>query len=189
MALPWALFARRGYAVRDFFAGWGRGHLRAGLIVSAAGVAFQSFFGRGLGDLGGLGLSPLALGAGVALGFAWLVVEVGLVEEFFFRALVQERAFALFRSEAAGIVVMALVFGLAHAPGLYLRTAATQEGLAANPSLFAAVGYSLVVTSVAGLFFGVLWARTRNLALVCLVHAAFDLVPDLAPWLRTFSRP
>jgi CAAX protease family protein len=188
VALPWAFFARRGYTLRDFFAGWGRGHLRAGLIVAAAAVAFQSSFGRGLGDLGSLGLSPLALGAGVTLAFVWLVVEVGLVEEFFFRALVQERAAALFRSPAAGVVVMAVVFGLAHAPGLYLRTAATQEGLTANPSLFAAVGYSLVVTSVAGLFFGVLWARTRNLALVCLVHAAFDLVPDLAPFLRTFSR-
>ena len=189
VAFPLALFARRGYRLGDFLAGWGRGHLRAGLTLSAAALAFQSFFGRGLGDLRSLGLSPLALGAGVALGFAWLVVEVGLVEEFFFRALVQERAFALFRSESAGIVVMALVFGLAHAPGLYLRTAATQEGLGADPSLLAAVGYSLVVTSVAGLFFGVLWTRTRNLALVCLVHAAFDLVPDLAPWLRTMSRP
>ena len=115
-----------------------------------------------------LGLSPLGLGGAAILGFAWLVVEVGLVEEFFFRALVQERASAFFRSKAAGVVIMALVFGLAHAPGLYLRTGATQEGLSANPTLLAAVGYSLVVTSVAGLFFGVLWARTRNLALVCL---------------------
>ena len=110
----------------------------------------------------GLALSPLALGAGAVLGFAWLVIEVGLVEEFFFRALVQERAASFFRSQAAGVVLMAVVFGLAHAPGLYLRTASTQEGLAANPSLLAAVGYSLVVTSVAGLFFGVLWARTAK---------------------------
>jgi len=185
VALPFALLARRGYGVRDFLAGWGRGHARAGLIVSAAAIAFQSIFGRGFSGLSSLALSPLALGAGAVLGFVWLVIEVGLVEEFFFRALVQERAASFFHSQAAGVVLMAVVFGLAHAPGLYLRTASTQEGLAANPSLLAAVGYSIVVTSVAGLFFGVLWARTRNLALVCLVHAAFDLVPNLAPWLRT----
>ena len=187
VALPLAIFELRGYTVRDFGAGWGRGHWRAGLMVSAAAIVFQTVLGRGLGDLQSLGLSPSALGVGATLGFAWLVVEVGLVEEFFFRALVQERAAVFFGSKAAGIVIMALVFGLAHAPGLYLRTGATQEGLSADPTLLAAVGYSIVVTSVAGLFFGVLWARTRNLALVCLVHAAFDLVPDLAPWLRTFG--
>lgn len=187
VGLPFALLVRRGYAPRDFFAGWGRGHVRTGLVVSAAATAFQSTLGRGLGELRSLSLPPLALAGGAVLGFAWLVVEVGLVEEFFFRALVQERAAALLRSEVGGLVVMSLVFGLAHAPGLYLRTAATQEGLGANPSLLAAVGYSVVVTSVGGLLFGVLWARTRNLALLCLMHAAFDLVPDLAPWLRAFG--
>jgi membrane protease YdiL (CAAX protease family) len=187
VVLPFVLLARRGYGLRDFLAGWGRGHTRVLLVVSAGALAFQAVFGRGLHELEALAISPSRLAVGAVLGLAWLAVEAGLVEELFFRALVQERAAALLRSEAAGIVVMAVVFGLAHAPGLYLRTAATQEGLSANPSLLAAVGYSIVFTSAAGLFFGVLWARTRNLALVCLAHAAFDLLPNLAPWLRTFG--
>jgi len=49
-----------------------------------------------------------------------------------------------------------------------------------------AVGYSIVMTSLAGLFVGVLWLRTRNFAVVVLVHAAGDLLPNLVPWIRTF---
>jgi len=30
-------------------------------------------------------------------------------------------------------------------------------------------------------------ARTRNLLLVCLVHAAFDLLPNLVPWMKAFG--
>jgi len=61
----------------------------------------------------------------------------------------------------------------------------TQEGLPAHPALWMAIGYSIVITSVAGFFLGVLWARTRNLAVVVLVHAAADLLPDFLPTLRS----
>ena len=73
---------------------------------------------------------------------------------------------------------MALLFGLAHAPGLHFPSAATLESLGPHPSWLAAIGYSLAVTSVAGIFLGVLWIRTRNLSVV-LVHAAGDLLPNL----------
>jgi hypothetical protein len=96
--------------------------------------------------------------------FLWLVLEVSVVEEFFFRVLLQSRLSAALRSELGGIVLMSLIFGLVHAPGLYLRTSVTQEGLSAHPSFPMAVGYSIVITSVAGFFLGVLWARTRNFA-------------------------
>jgi membrane protease YdiL (CAAX protease family) len=82
---------------------------------------------------------------------------------------------------------MSLLFGLAHAPGLYLRTGLTQEGLPPHPPLLMAIGYSIVITSVAGFFFGVLWARTRNFALVVMVHAMADLLPDLLPTLRSLQ--
>ena len=41
-----------------------------------------------------------------------------------------------------------------------------------------AIGYSIVITSVAGFFLGVLWARTRNFLVLVLVHAAADLLPN-----------
>jgi membrane protease YdiL (CAAX protease family) len=43
-----------------------------------------------------------------------------LVEEFFFRALLQARLAAYFRSEVTGVVLMSLIFGFAHVPGFVL---------------------------------------------------------------------
>jgi len=94
---------------------------------------------------------------------------------------------ALLGSELAGLVAMALIFGLAHAPGFYLRPEATGEALGANPSVLTAIGYSIVVTSVTGFFLGILWIRTRNLLLLALVHAAGDLLPNLAETIRLWG--
>ena len=79
-----------------------------------------------------------------------------------------------------------VLFGLTHAPGFYLRPAATQEALGPHPSLLLAVGYSIVVTSVASFFLGILWMRTKNLAVVIIVHAAADFLPNLVPFCRNF---
>ena len=155
----------------------------AGMAVLVVG--FQAVFGRGLRDIVSAHLPLAKVLMGLPIAFVWLAVEAGVVEEFFFRALLQSRLSAAIRSELGGIVLMSLLFGLAHAPGLYLRTGLTQEGLPAHPPLLMAIGYSVVVTSVAGFFLGVLWARTRNFALIVLVHAAADLLPDLLPTLHS----
>ncbi|MFZ0708112.1 MAG: CPBP family intramembrane glutamic endopeptidase [Candidatus Korobacteraceae bacterium] len=105
-------------------------------------------------------------------------------EEFFFRVLLQSRLASLLKSELGGIVIASLVFGLMHAPGLYLRTGITQEGLPPHPPLRMAVGYSIVITSTAGFVFGVLWSRTRNFALIAIVHGAGDLLPDFLTTMR-----
>ena len=90
------------------------------------------------------------------------------------------------RSQAGGIVLASLLFGLAHAPGSLSSTRGTQEAVGAHPSWLMAVGYSIVVTSVAGVFLGVLWARTRNLLLVMAVHAAGDWLPNLLQTIRNW---
>lgn len=149
-------------------------------------LVFQSVAGRGLKDITDAHVAGDTLLFGMPFVFLWLMLEVGVVEEFFFRALLQSRLSAALKSEVGGIVVASLLFGLVHAPGLYLRTGVTQEGLSANPSLFMAIGYSVVITSVAGFFLGVLWARTRNFLLLVLVHAATDLLPNTLPTLRNF---
>jgi membrane protease YdiL (CAAX protease family) len=141
--------------------------------------------GRGLRDITAAHVTRGTLIWGLPLAFVWLALEAGVVEEFFFRCLLQSRLSAALQSELGGIVVMAMLFGLMHAPGLYLRTAVTQEGLSPHPSLWVAVGYSIVITSVAGFLFGVLWARTRNFAVIVVVHAAADLLPDFLPTLRS----
>jgi membrane protease YdiL (CAAX protease family) len=155
--------------------------------VSLGLLIFQLALGRGLADIRQARLSLPQLALGVPLAYLWLVVEVGVVEEFFFRALLQSRVAAFTKSEAAGVVVASLVFGLAHAPGLYFRTTATGEGLGPSPSWLMAVGYSVVVTSVPGLFLGILWSRTKSLASLVLIHAAGDLVPNLVELTRLWA--
>jgi uncharacterized protein len=182
-------------AIMQMQFGYGLRHLaptstRTRHLVVAAGMsllllAFQAFLGRGLRDIAGAHLPPSVLWYGVPLTFVWLALEAGVVEEFFFRVLLQTRLSVVLRSELGAIVLMSVIFGLAHAPGLYLRTGVTQEGLAPHPSLFMAIGYSIVITSVAGFFLGVLWARTRNFAVVVVVHAMGDLLPNLVPTLRS----
>ncbi|HXY00567.1 MAG TPA: CPBP family intramembrane glutamic endopeptidase [Candidatus Limnocylindrales bacterium] len=181
------LVALERYSLSDLFTfSLRRSALLPALWMSLAAIAMQAFLGRGLHDIHDSGLSTHALVLGIPLNLTFLLFEVGLVEEFFFRTLLQERLAAALRSPWGGIVVAAVLFGLVHAPGFYLRPAATLEHLGTYPSLFFAVGYSIVITSLAGLFLGVLWMRTKNLALVMLVHAAADLLPNVVPFCRTF---
>jgi uncharacterized protein len=160
--------------------------LRPAVWMALAALLMQSVLGRGLHDIREAHLPLWVLAVATPLSFVWLMIEVGVVEEFFFRVLLQERLAAVLRSPWGGLVVSAVLFGLVHAPGFYLRPAATQEALGLHPSLFMAVGYSIVLTSLAGLFLGVLWVRTKNLAVVVIVHAATDLLPNLVPWVKSF---
>jgi membrane protease YdiL (CAAX protease family) len=161
-------------------------HVMVALGMSLLMLAFQSMMGRGARDIANAHLPIATLFYGLPLTFVWLALEAGVVEEFFFRVLLQTRLSAALKSELGAIVVMSLLFGLTHAPGIYLRTGLTQEGLQ-HPSLLMAVGYSIVVMSVAGFFLGVLWARTRNFAVVVVVHAAADLLPNVLPTLRSLQ--
>ena len=160
-----------------------RSHLLVALGMSVLSVGFQAVAGRGLREISSAHIVLPMLALGLPITFVWLALEAGVVEEFFFRVLLQTRLASVLKSEMAALVLMSLIFGLVHAPGIYLRTGLTQEGLT-HPSLLMAVGYSIVITSVAGFFLGVLWARTRNFAVVVIVHAAADLLPNFLPTLR-----
>ena len=182
----WLMRGLFGYAFRDLAPlAFRRRDVLTFAGMSALLLGFQAVFGRGLRDILHAHLPASTLVIGFPIALAWLALEAGVVEEFFFRVLLQSRLSAALRSELGGIVLMSLLFGLAHAPGLYLRTGMTQEALPAHPPLLMAVGYSVVITSVAGFFLGVLWARTRNFVLVVLIHAVGDLLPDLLPTLHS----
>ena len=194
VAIPFAVFRFAfGYRLRDFgiqFEGvraLAGSHLPVVLVVGAALVAFQYFVGGGAVPVRNGDFSTHQLLVGLPLCFIWLVIEVGLVEEFFFRALVQSRLAAWFKSEVSGVVLMSLVFGLAHAPGFIFRQAGSVEGLGANPSALDAIAYSIVVLSVSGILFGVMWARTKNLFALMLIHAAADLLPNFANFVQVWK--
>lgn len=186
--IPFLLFQAFGkYKISELMpASFEPKHLRAALWMSLVLILFQTSFGRGVSEIRHSGLPLWAVAVGLPFAYIWLLLEVGLVEEFFFRVLLQSRLSALLGSEVAGIVLMALLFGLAHAPGLHFRSAATLEGLAPHPSWLAAIGYSIAVISIAGIFMGILWVRTRNLLVVTLVHAAGDLLPNLVQFVRAW---
>src|SRR6266508_5514736 len=161
-------------------------HLPVVLVVGGAFLAFQYFLSGGGAAFrhGQFTVNQLLLG--LPLCFIWLFVEAGLVEEFFFRALIQSHLAAAFKSEVSGTVLMSLIFGLADAPGFIFRHAGEVEGLGSNPSAFDAIAYSIVVLAVSGITFGVIWARTKNLFAVILIHAAGDLLPNFGSFVQTW---
>lgn len=188
VVVPFALFYASGkYKVSELMPASSKPkQLRVALWMSLVLILFQTAFGGGVSEIRHSGLPLWAVAVGVPFAYVWLLVEVGLVEEFFFRVLLQSRLSALFRSEGAGIVLMALLFGLAHAPGLHFRSAATLEGLGPHPSWLIAVSYSVAIISVTGIFLGILWARTRNILVLMLVHAAGDLLPNLVQFVKAW---
>jgi len=191
--IPFAIFRFGfGYRIRDFgiqregLRALCRGHLPVVLVVGGAFLAFQYFFSGGGASFRQGHFTAYQLLLGLPLCFIWLFVEAGLVEEFFFRALVQSQLAAAFKSEVSGIVLMSLIFGLAHAPGFIFRHAGEVEGLGSNPNALDAIAYSIVVLAVSGVAFGVIWARTKNLFAVMLIHAAADLLPNFAGFAQTW---
>jgi uncharacterized protein len=161
-------------------------HLPVVLVVSGAFLAFQYFLSGGGAAFRQGHFTGYQLILGLPLCFIWLFIEAGLVEEFFFRALVQSHFAAAFKSEVNGVVLMSLIFGLAHAPGFIFRHAGEVEGLGSNPSALDAVAYSIVVLAVSGVTFGVIWARTKNLFAAMLIHAAGDLLPNFVGFAQTW---
>jgi membrane protease YdiL (CAAX protease family) len=194
VAIPFLLFRIIfGYRWSDFgvqFAGLralAGNHLPVVLVLSALILLFQYFAGNGAAPIRRGEFSASQLAIGLPLCFAWLFLEVGLVEEFFFRALVQGRLAAWFKSEISGVALMSLLFGLAHVPGFVLRRAGLADAIGENPSALDAIAYAVVVLSVSGIFFGIVWARTRNLFAVMFIHAATDLLPNFKQFVSTWG--
>jgi membrane protease YdiL (CAAX protease family) len=187
---PAALLVAMGHDARDLlrFDGPRRVERRALLVMGTLLLLLQLVAGRGPKLIAALPQPAWAIALAAPLALAWMCLEAGLTEEFLFRVAFQTRAAAWLRSEVAGLVAMAVLFGLAHAPGYVLRGAHVMEGFAAAPDPLTAAAYSIVVVSPVGLMFGVLWSRTRSLALVVLLHGWADLVPNLAEFVRTWAR-
>jgi membrane protease YdiL (CAAX protease family) len=150
-------------------------------------LLFQYFLGNGARPVREGVFTSKQLIIGLPLFYVWLIFDVGLVEEFFFRAVLQSRLAAVTKSELGGIILSGLLFGLAHAPGFYQRGSGILDNLGTNPSLFLSIGYSIIVLSVPGFFLGVIWSRTRNLWLVMAVHAFVDLLPGLSEFINIWN--
>jgi membrane protease YdiL (CAAX protease family) len=187
--LPFLIYYAFGFRLNDF----GFSIFRAGkkpgrtllifIVLSVCILIFQLVAGRGADAFRKGAFTPSQLLYGFPLCFIWYLIEVGLVEEFFFRALLQSRLSILLRSTTGGILISGLIFGLAHAPGLYLRGAASEGIHEQLPFIFWAA-YTATVMSLAGIFLGIVWSRTKNIYLVMAIHAIVDLLPNLGDFIR-----
>lgn len=182
VALPLLLFGMVGRAP----AADRRANLVAFGVLALVLTLFQAVFGRGLQTLGALDPQISILAWAVPACYLWQSLEAGLCEEVLFRQVLQEKLAGATGSQLAAILWASLLFGLAHAPGLWLRGAHLMEGVATATPVWA-LAYSIAMIAPAGVLFGVLWARTRCLWLVVLLHGAGDLLPQLAPFLTTWA--
>lgn len=119
------------------------------------------------------------------LSFVWIALEAGLTEEFLFRGILQTRLSAFFSSGWAGVLITALLFGLLHAPGLFLRGGPGVDGWSTDP--WAVIAHTIAVLSPIGMLFGLIYARTKSLLLVVLLHALVDVLPNLPEFVETWT--
>lgn len=192
VVIPFFIYKSFGFSVKDFGLKPGPGQIFSRrnififLVLSVAVLLFQFFLSGGARPVREGQFTGMQLLKGLPLLFLWLFIEAGLVEEFFFRAILQSRIAAVLKSPIAGIVVSGLIFGLAHAPGLYLR-GAESEGINESLPFYFWAAYTICAMSVAGIFLGITWARTRNLYLVMAIHAMVDLLPNAADFFHTWN--
>jgi len=182
VALPLLLF---GVPARSP-AGDRRRNLVAFAVLAIALTGFQAVFGRGLQTLGALDPALFVLLWAVPACFLYQCLEAGLCEEVLFRQVLQEKLAAATGSQVAAVLWTSMLFGLAHAPGLWMRGGHLMEGVASASTTWA-LAYSVAMIAPAGVLFGVIWARTRCLWLVVLLHGTVDLLPQLAGFITTWS--
>lgn len=187
VALPAALLLMLGARVRPLFdAGIARkGFWPALVVLGAYFVALNAMVSPSLGNIGALQPTVPTLLWAVPVFYVLTSLEAGLCEEFLYRAVLQTRLAAFLGSAAAAIPVMALLFALAHAPGLYLRGGPGDDGWSADPIQVAV--FTIATLSPVGLAFRLIWSRTRSLLLVVQLHGAIDLLPNLPRFLQHFA--
>jgi len=137
-----------------------------------------------LQQIADMGVSGLALWGWVAASWLWVSLEAGLCEEYLFRAGLQSRLTAWLQSPLAAILLSCVQFALIHWPGLYLRGGPGVDGWSPDPLQVAA--FTIATLSPLAIMVSVLWARTRSLLLVVLVHGAIDALPHTAEMIRIF---
>ena len=155
------------------------------IVLGVIILGLLSVVSPALKQIAGLHASVATLAwAGPAF-FVWIALEAGLCEEFLFRAVLQTRLAAALKSEVGAVLVGAVLFALAHVPGLFLRGTPDTDGYSTD--LLQVVAFTIATLSPVALLFGTLWARTRSLLLIVLLHAAVDVLPNLAAFVRTWT--
>jgi membrane protease YdiL (CAAX protease family) len=187
VGMPAILLAAVGARLAPLFnSGIGRpGFWPPLLVLGAIILALMCVVSPALSEIAALHASAATLAWAAPAAFVWLALEAGLCEEFLFRAVLQTRLAAVLKTEAGAVVTGALLFALAHVPGLYLRGHPGVDGYSTDP--VQVIAFTVAVLSPVALLFGTLWARTRSLLLIVLLHAAVDVLPNLTEFIHTWA--
>jgi membrane protease YdiL (CAAX protease family) len=187
VGIPAAIIVALGGAVRPLLdSGLKRpGFWPALIVLCGLMLALLAVVSPSLKEIGAFNLGAAAATLWVFGSWAWISVEAGLCEEFFFRACLQSRLAAWMKSPALAIVVTSILFGLGHWPGLYLRGGPGVDGWSTDPIQVAA--FTIATLSPLSIALGLLWSRSRSLLLVVLVHGAIDALPNTADFIRIWS--
>ncbi len=164
---PWSeIGIKRGF-VADLKRVWYLTALDAGVfqvLPPAVGIAFLFGYGQELVDHITARL-PVDVGSGTGLAAAGsllaLALVLTLVEELVYRATIQE-GLSVFVGTPAAILLAAVLFGLAHAVGTSGSPAVVLSDVAG--------------VTLDGIFFGIIFAKTHNLAVTWVTHYAADVV-------------
>lgn len=178
--LLWATeWASLGFAAGDVM-----GQLRSAALLILFLGGFNLLTGGGAAPIRARQFSSSQVTIGFGLAFLWNTLEVGLVEEFFFRGFLQTRLIGFLGTPTSGIVAASLLFGLAHVPGIYLRRGDKHGPLGEQPTLLNSILYAILALSPTGWFTGLLFWRTQSLLAPVLVHAAVDAVAHTAEFIE-----
>lgn len=180
VGVPAAIILALGGAVRPLFDGGmdRKGFWTTLIVLSAMMFVLLALVSPSLTQIGALNLDPAWTLFWVIASWTWLSIEAGLCEEFLFRACLQSRLTAWMGSPVAGIAVTSILFGLAHWPGLYFRGGPGVDGWSTDPIQVAA--FTIATLSPLSVSLGLLWARSRSLLLIVIVHGAIDALPHTA---------
>lgn len=187
IVLPSLILLKAGGSARPL---WDAGIGRSGFWPTLSVFVLVSFGLLGvvtpaLEQIARLHLSGIATILAIAGAWVWVSIEAGLCEEYLFRAILQSRLSAWLKSPVAGIVVASLLFALTHVPGLWLRGAPDVDGHSTD--LIQVVAFTIATLSPIALALGILWARSRSLLLVVLVHGAIDALPFTAEFVKIWA--
>lgn len=187
VVLPALLLFALGTPLRPLFQSGlsGRKFFRTLVILGGVILALLSVISPSLRNIAALEPTVATLLWAAPLSFVWITVEAGLTEEFLFRAVLQTRLSAFLQSAWAGVITTSILFGLAHAPGLFLRGGPGVDGWSTDP--LQVVAHTIATLSPMGLLFGLIYARTKSLLLVVLLHGLVDVLPNMADFIRTWA--
>jgi uncharacterized protein len=163
----------------------GRKFWRTLLVLGLIILGLLSVISPSLRNIAETNAAAATLAWVAPVSFVWIAIEAGLNEEFLFRGVLQTRLTAWFRSAWAGVFVTSLIFGVAHAPGLFFRGGPGVDGWSTDP--LQVIAFTVAVLTPISLLFGLIYARTKSLLLVVLLHGLVDVLPNMADFIRTWT--